>query len=86
MPICSTCRLREFECEQFDPRFVAIRRSANDANEFVEVRQRDEITFQRLGALLGLAQFEARAAQNDFATMLDVSDVRSLRVSSFGRP
>src|SRR5205814_10396049 len=29
---------REIECEQCDPGFLAIRRSANDPNEFVEVR------------------------------------------------
>ena len=73
MPICSTCRRVKFESEQFDSRFVAIGRSANDADEFVEVRERDEVAFERLGAFLGFAQFEARAAQNDFAAMLDVA-------------
>ena len=68
---------REFESEQFDSRFVAIGRTADDANEFIEIRQRDEITFERFRALLGFAQFEARAAQNHFAAMLDVS-LRSL--------
>ena len=68
----------EFEREQFDSRFVAVRRAANDADEFIEVRQRDEITFERFGALLRLAQFETRAAQNHFAAMLDVSGVRLL--------
>ena len=65
----------EFECEQFHARFVAIGRSANDADEFVEIRQRDQITFERFRALFRLAQFEARAAQHDFAAMLDVSRV-----------
>ena len=85
-PICSTWRPGEFEREQFDARFVAIGRSANDANEFIEIRQRDEITFERFRALLGFAQFETRPAQNDFAAMIDVSLVRSLSESSFGRP
>ena len=31
------------------------------------------ITFEQLGAFLGLLQFKARAAQNDFAAMLDVA-------------
>ena len=69
---------REFESEQFDSRFIAIGRAANDADEFIEIRQRDEITFERLRAFLGFAQFEARPAQNDFAAMLDVSLVRFL--------
>ena len=42
-------------------------------DEFVEVRQRDKITFQQLGAFLGLAQFKTRAAQNHFAAMLDIA-------------
>ena len=62
----------EFEGEQFDPRFVAIGGTADDADEFIEIRQRDEITFQRFGAILGLAQFEARPAEDDFAAMLDI--------------
>ena len=63
----------ELEGEQFHARFLAIGRSADDADEFIEIRQRDEITFERLGALFGFAQFEARPAQDDFAAMLDVS-------------
>ena len=63
----------ELEREQFDPRFFAIGRSANDADEFIEVRQRDEVTFERFRALLGFAQFEARPAQDHFAAMLDVA-------------
>ena len=62
----------EFEGEQFDARFIAIRRAANDADEFIEIRERDEVTFERLGALFGFAQFEAGSAQDDFAPMLDV--------------
>ena len=82
MPICSTCR-GEFEGEQFDSRFLAVGRTANDANEFVEVGERDEITFEHFGALLGLAQFEARAAQDDFAAMLDVARDRFLERKQF---
>ena len=78
MPICSTWRSSEFEREQFDPRFVAIGRSANDADEFIEVRQRDQITFESFRALFGFAQFKARAAKHHFAAMFDVSRVRFL--------
>ena len=78
MPICSTCARRKFEREQFHSRFVAIGRSADDADEFIEVRERDEITFERFGALFGLAQLESRAAQDDFAAMLDVDCVSVL--------
>src|SRR5262249_44582063 len=45
--------LREIEREQFHARFLAIGRSANDADELVEIRERDEITFKRFGALFG---------------------------------
>ncbi len=68
----------ELEGEQLDPRFFAIRRTADDADEFVEIRQRDEIAFERLRAVLGLAQLEARPAQHDLAAMLDVGGVRVL--------
>jgi len=44
---------REIERQQFDARFFAISGSANDPNEFVEIRKRDEITFQSLGAFFG---------------------------------
>src|SRR6266480_2042381 len=49
--------LCEFECEQFYPRFVTIGRPANDAEKFIEIRERNEITFKRLSALFRLAQF-----------------------------
>src|SRR5438132_7711394 len=32
-------RFREFEREQFDSRFFAIGRSANDTNEFIQIRE-----------------------------------------------
>ena len=83
MPICSTWLAREFEGEQFHSRFVAIGRSADDADEFIEIGQRDEITFERFGALLGFAQFEARSAQNDFAAMIDVSWICLLERQQF---
>ena len=63
----------KFECEQFHSRFIAIGRSADDANEFIEIRERNEITFERFGALFGLAQFEAGAPQYDFAPVIDVA-------------
>src|SRR6266481_5373074 len=75
---------REFECEQFHSRFVTIGRAANDAQKFVEIRQRNEITFQRFCALFRLAQFETRAAQDDFAAMLDISGVCFLEWEQLG--
>ncbi len=65
--------LRPLEREQFHARFLARFGFADDGDEFVEVRQRDEITFEQLGAFFGFLQFKARAAQNDFAAMLDVA-------------
>ena len=66
----------EFEGEQFNSRFLAIGRSANDADEFIEIRQGNQITFKRFGALLGFAQFKTRPAKDDFAAMIDVSGIR----------
>ena len=83
MPICSSWRLSEIERQQFDPRFVAIGRSANDADEFVEVCQRDEIAFESFRALLRLPQFKAGAAQDHFAAMFDVGGVRFLERKQF---
>src|SRR5437867_1409555 len=41
--------------EQFDPRFLAVVGSANDADELVEIRQRNQIPLQRFSPLLGFA-------------------------------
>ena len=73
----------EFEGQQFDSRFFAIGRAANDANKFVQVRERDEVTFERLGALFGFAQFVAGAAEDDFAPVLDEGLVRFLKREQF---
>ena len=77
---------RKFECEQFHSRFVAISRSANNAQEFIEISERNEITFQCFGALFGLAQFVSCATQDDFAPMVDVNCVSVLEGDNFGRP
>src|SRR5207247_7579530 len=61
------------ESQQFDFGLLAIARTANDANEFIKVRQGAEIAFESLGALLRLLQLEARPAQNHFAAMLDIT-------------
>jgi len=45
--------LSEIECKQFDSRFFAIGRPPNDANEFVEIRECNQITFESLGAFFG---------------------------------
>src|SRR5207247_4744884 len=66
---------RELECEKFHSGLVAICRFANDADEFVEIPQRNQITFQRFSALFGFAQFKTRTAQDYFAAMLDVAGV-----------
>ena len=63
---------RELECQQLDPGFLAVVRVADDTDELVEVGQGAEVALERLGAGLGLGQFEARAAQDDFAAMLNV--------------
>ena len=61
------------KASSFDPASSRLRGAADDADELVEVGERDEVAFEHFGAFLGLAQFEARAAQDDFAAMLDVA-------------
>ncbi len=75
---------RKFKGEQFDARLVAVGRSTNDPNEFVEIFERNQVTFERFGALFRLAQFETRAAQHHFASMLDVGGVRFFEREQFG--
>src|SRR5262249_43190196 len=65
----------ELERQEFYSGFVAIGRSANNAQEFIEVGERNQITFERFGALFGLAQLVSGAAQDDFAPMIDVNRV-----------
>src|SRR5947207_13256626 len=76
----------EFEGEQFYPCFIAIGRPTDDANEFIEISERDEITFERLRALFRLAQLEARPAHNDFAPMFDESGVGCCERKEFWLP
>ncbi len=59
MPSCSTVGAAELESQQLDLGLVAVVRTADDADELVQVGQGDEVTFQDLGALLGLAQFDS---------------------------
>ena len=67
---------RKIESEQFHTRFISVGRSANDANEFIEIGQRNEVTFECFRAFLGFAQFEARPTQHDIAAVLYVGGVR----------
>jgi hypothetical protein len=57
---------------------------ADDVDELVEIRQGDEVTFQNSGALLGLLELEARAAQDDFAAVLDVALDDFLEIERLG--
>src|SRR5438067_1219342 len=62
----------KIESKKFNARFVAIGRSANDANELIQVCQRDQIALERFCAFFRLAQFETRASKNDFASVFDI--------------
>src|SRR4051794_23430855 len=73
----------KIERQQFDPRFVAIGRSANDTDEFVEVCQSDQIAFESFRALFRLPQFKAGASQHYFAAMFDVGGVCFLERKQF---
>ena len=75
---------RKLERQQLDPGLVAVVRVSDDADELVEVGQRAEVALERLGAGLGLGQLEARAAQDDFAAMLNVGIDHLLDVHRLG--
>src|SRR5439155_1307580 len=72
------------ESQQFDFGLLAIARTANDADEFIQVRQGAEVAFENLGAFLGLLQLKARPAQNHFAPMLDIELYKLLQVERLG--
>src|SRR5208282_1887170 len=76
--------LRPLEGEQLDPGFLARLAAADDFDEIVEVRQRDEIAFEDFRAFLGLLQLEPRAPQHDFAPMLDVATDKLLQSQGLG--
>ena len=74
----------EIEGQQLDFGLLAVAGLADDADEFIQIGQRDEVAFQRFGALLGLAQLEAGAANDDFAAMLDVAIDQLLEAEGLG--
>ena len=47
-------------------------RAADDLNDFVDVVERDHITFEDMGTLLGLGQLVASTANDNVALMIDV--------------
>ena len=63
----------EIEGQQLDLGLLAVGGVADDADEFVQVGEGDEIAFQHFRALFRLAQFEFRAADHHFAPVLDVA-------------
>src|SRR5205809_7853837 len=73
----------KIEGEKFDTRFFTIGRSANNANELIQVRQGNQITMQRFRPLFRLAQFKTGAAKNDFASVLDVRLVSNFEWQQF---
>ena len=64
--------------------FLAVGGPADDLDHLVQVRERDEVAFQRLGAALGLPQVEAGAAQHNLAAMLDVAVNQLLEIERLG--
>jgi hypothetical protein len=69
---------------QADLRLVAVGGGADDLHEVVQVIEGDDVALEDVGAVLGLAQAEARAARDDVPAVLDVAldqllDVHLLR-------
>src|SRR5437899_201018 len=75
--------LGEFERQQFYPGFITSGGSTNDAEKFVKIRERNEVTLERFGALLRFTQLKASAAQHNIAPMLDIAGVRFLERKKF---
>jgi hypothetical protein len=67
------CFPAEFECEEFDARFLAIGRSADDVYKIIQMSQRNQIPLERFRARLGLSQKESGSAENDIAAMFNVA-------------
>ena len=63
---------------------VAVPGVADDPDEIVEIRERDEIAFELLRFDLRLPEQKARAAQDDLAPMLDVAGHRVLQRQKLG--
>src|SRR5215212_4070693 len=66
------------ESKQFYTRFIAIGGPADNTKKFVEIGERNQITFERFRAFFSLAQFKSRATQDYIPPMLDVSGVSFL--------
>ena len=73
----------EIKSQQFDARLFAVGGLADDADEFVQVGQGDQVAVEGFGAFLGLAQFKAGAADDDFAPVLDVAIDQFLEIEGF---
>ncbi len=77
-------RPREIESQQFDPRLVPAFGVANDFDEFIQMRQRDQVSLKGLGARLGILEFMPRAANDDLAAVLDVTGDDLLDIQRLG--
>ena len=66
-------RLGEIERHQFHLGFIAVGGFADNLDELIKIRERDDITFQRLSAALSLLQFVTRAPHDDFTAVHDVA-------------
>ena len=66
-------RLGEIERHQFHLGFIAVGGFADNLDELIKIRERDDITFQRLSSALSLLQFVTRAPHDDFAAVLDIA-------------
>ena len=70
--------------EQLHAGLFLVVAAADDVDELVEVRERDEVAFEQFGAFLSLAQLETRAAQDDLAAMVNVGGDELLEVQRLG--
>ena len=76
----------EVEGQQLDLRFVPVGRGADDPDELVQVRQRDQVAFEGFRALFGFAQLKLGPADDDFAPVLDVAVDQLFQPERLGRP
>src|SRR5262249_42205293 len=74
---------RKLEREQFHASFFSRCGSTNNPDEFIQICERNKVTFESFSPFLGLLQFEASPAHHHFAPMLDVAIDQLFEIERF---
>ena len=71
---------------QLHLRLVAVLRAADDRDDFIEIRDREEESVQNVFARLGLLELEPRAAGDHVETVIDIAAEEVLKVQDLRTP